>query len=58
MVRRFIVDWLVPLTKILQQEQVMCRQADLRGPRKIYGPYLVELNPEQLATVALTQLIV
>ena len=44
-VRRFIVDWLVPLTKALSEEQWKCRQPDLQGARKVYGPYLVELNP-------------
>ena len=57
-VRRFLVDWLVPLTKAITDEQWKCRQPNLKGSRKIYAAYLLQLNSEQLATVILTQLIV
>ncbi len=57
-VRKFIIDWLVPLTASLRQQQTRCMERDLNGARKIYGDFLLKIDAEKLATIALTQLIV
>lgn len=36
-IRKFIIDWLVPLTAAIKEEQSRCSARDLNGPRKLYG---------------------
>jgi DNA-directed RNA polymerase len=57
-VRKFIIDWFVPLTGAIKEEQSRCSAKELTGNRKHYGEYLVKIDAEKLATLALTQLII
>lgn len=57
-VRRFIIDWLVPLTLAIKEEQTRCASRELSASRKLYADFLVKIDAEKLATVALTQLII
>jgi hypothetical protein len=57
-VRKFIIDWLVPLTAAIKEEQARCSARDLNAARRLYGEYLLKIDAEKLATVALTQLII
>ncbi len=53
-----MTDWISPVTLALQEEQNRCLRKELNPNRKVYGPYLVKLNPEKIATATLAQLII
>jgi hypothetical protein len=57
-VRKFIIDWLVPLTAAIKEEQARCSARELNASRKLYAEFLLKIDAEKLATVALTQLII
>jgi hypothetical protein len=57
-VRRFMTEWVVPLTAAIKEEQSRCLGPHVAGKRKIYGPYLLKIHPEKIATTALAQLII
>jgi hypothetical protein len=42
--RSFILDWLIPLTAALKEEQNRCMGKQLSGSRKIYAELLIKLN--------------
>ena len=57
-VRKFIIEWLVPLTVAIKEEQRKCMGKDLNAHRRIYAEYFNKIEAEKMATVALTQLII
>ena len=57
-VRRFMAEWILPLTSAIKEEQTKCLAKSLAGKRKIYGKHLLKINPEKIATAALSELII
>jgi len=43
-VRRFIIEWLVPVTVAIKEEQSRCYAKELTGNRKHYAEYLVKID--------------
>jgi hypothetical protein len=46
------------LTVAIQEEQKKCIGKELSSNRKIYAPYLVKIEAEKIAIIALNQLII
>ena len=44
-VRRFMAEWVLPLTNAIKEEQAKCMAKNPTGKRKIYGKQLVKINP-------------
>jgi len=53
-----MADWILPLTTALKAEQSKCMNKQISQARKIYGPDLIKVNPEKIASAALTELII
>jgi hypothetical protein len=43
--RRFMADWILPLTTALKSEQTKCMNKQANQARKIYGPHLIKISP-------------
>lgn len=58
MIKRFIIEWILPLTMAIQEEQKKCIGKELNSTRKIYAPFLLKIDAEKIAVIALNQLII
>lgn len=43
-VRKFIIEWLVPLTVAIKEEQRKCMGKDLNAHRRIYAEYFNKIE--------------
>lgn len=57
-VRKFMTEWVGPVTVAIKEEQSKCMRKELNPHRKIYAEHLLKLNPEKIATVSLAQLVI
>ena len=53
-VRRFMAEWILPLTSALKEEQTKCMNKQLNQRRKLYASQLIKISPEKIASAALT----
>lgn len=51
--RKLLVSWFKPLADAIQEEQYKIAQGTPGIDRSVYGPYLLQLDPEQLAVITM-----
>jgi hypothetical protein len=51
--RELLVSWFQPLAEAIRQEQAHVARGTPGVDRSVYGPYLLRLDPEQLAVIAM-----
>ncbi len=51
--RKLLVSWFKPLAQAIEEEQLRIAQGAPGIDRSVYGPYLLQLDPEQLAVITL-----
>ena len=51
--RKLLVSWFKPLAQAIEQEQMRIASGAPGIDRSVYGPYLLQLDPEQLAVITL-----
>lgn len=55
--RQMLLKWFAPMTAAIQREQTRIIQGAKGVDRKVYGPYLLLLEPEQLAVLTMHSVI-
>lgn len=50
---RFLLHWFQPMVEEVRQEQRGCRRGEVSTGRHIYGPILLLLDPERVASITL-----
>ncbi|KAL4451184.1 hypothetical protein ABPG77_009256 [Micractinium sp. CCAP 211/92] len=55
--RRMLLKWFAPMTAAIQREQQRIIEGAKGIDRKVYGPYLLLLEPEQLAVLTMHSVI-
>lgn len=53
-----MTEWIGPLTIAIREQQSKCLKKESDPHRKPYGKYLLQINPEKIATTAIAQLII
>lgn len=56
--RKMMIEWMIPLTKALQEEQNKCRSREPSCVKRGYADHLHLLDAERLATLSLSQLMI
>ena len=51
--RKLLVNWFKPLAEAIQEEQYKIANGSPGIDRSVYGPYLLQLDPEQLAVITM-----
>ena len=51
--RKLLVQWFKPLAEAIQEEQYKIANGAPGIDRSVYGPYLLQLDPEQLAVITM-----
>lgn len=51
--RRLLVSWFHPLTEAIRAEQYRIAKGESGMDRSVYGPFLLRLDPEQLAVITM-----
>jgi DNA-directed RNA polymerase len=51
--RKLLVAWFKPLAQAIQEEQLRIAGGSPGIDRSVYGPYLLQLDPEQLAVITM-----